>query len=474
MKILSTKLSLKDDVTKEQVYATITKWLKDYKPTFAIGEQFEQCENKLEMRIAEKHCTIETLTGEKEGMTYFAFRLVHRFYSQEWDTEIILEETLGDKAVTIHIGCSGDTTLFKKVPVVRTDVIRSFINDGRIKDGKLPIQDKPISANYGLLEYFTKVMTNGYDQSLPMVYISKIFNRSGYEADTEKLARYLAGIAYIVAEEDGDFAYNLKERTGGVNPYNGHIAVYYPNGKIDRIKPSEFTVWGAADSHIMNDIVRAVTAQTDKSASSWEQYEAEKIAAEVKDKAALLDDYINGYDSLEDKLKAAKEKIAMLTEENTTLRNKNESLQAALTASGVEENIIIKSPVDEFFEGEQHDLLVTVLKEAAARCGGFDTRQNELINSLLENNDYIGNGRETNDVVKRVLSSGEAIGKREIAELERVGFKLVAEQNHYKIVYRGNERYWFTISKTPSDRRSGQNNASDIIKRLTVYQSDKK
>lgn len=224
----------------------------------------------------------------------------------------------------------------------------------------------------------------------------------------------------------------------------------------------------------MNDIVKAVTSQVDKTAPTWGQFYADKIALDAKHSAELLDDYISGYDTLDDKLKAAKEKIAMLTEENASLRNKNDSLQAALSARGIEESIITKSAVKEFFGGEQHDFLVTVLKDAADRCGGFDTRQYELIESFLANNEYIGNGRETEEVVKRVLSSGEPISKRDIADLERVGFNLVSENPHYKFVYRGNERYWFTVSKTPSDRRSGMNNASDIIKRLTVYRSDKK
>lgn len=157
-------------------------------------------------------------------------------------------------------------------------------------------------------------------------------------------------------------------------------------------------------------------------------------------------------------------------EKITSLRNKNDSLQAALEACGIEENILAKAEVKEFFDGEQHDMLVTVLKEAMDRSGGFDTRRYEILNGLLEQNEYTGNGRETLEVVKRVLSNGEAISKRDIADLERVGFALVNENTHYKFVYRENERYWFSIAKTPSDRRGGKNHASDIIKRLSVYQ----
>ncbi len=466
MRILSTKLPLKDDVTKEQIYQTIIRWLKENKPCKAAVEKFEQAGNKDDVRIVEGYVTLETLTGKRNEIQYLAVRLTHIYKEQAWETELLYGESVTEKSVTIHVHCSGDTTLFKKPPIVRTEIIRAFIADGLVKNGKLPIQATPISADYDMLDYLATIMNTRYDQPIPMVYVSKIFDSSGYNADIEKLSRNLAGIAYIVAEKSGDLASHLKERTNGNNPYNGHIAIYYSNGKVDRLRQSDIAVYGAADSRIFADVISAVTAQVDKDAPTWQQLYTDKMAADTE----LLEDYMSCYDTLEDKLKAAKEKISALTEENAILRNKNDSLQAALTASGIEESIITKSPVTEFFEGEQHDLLVTVLKEAAARCGGFDTRQYELINSLLENNEYVGNGRETNEVVKRVLSSGEQLSERDIAKLERVGFKLISDKNHYKIVYRGNERYWFTISKSPSDRRSGQNNASDIIKRLSVYQ----
>lgn len=466
MKILSTKLPLKAEITKEQVYQTIIRWLKDSKPCAAVGEQFEQTENKDDIRIVEGYATLETLKGNKNDTLYTAIRLTHIYKEQTWETEILYGESSIEKSVTIHVNCSGDTTLFKKPPIARTEIIRAFITDGMVKNEKLPIQATPIYADYKMLDYLAAVMTTRYDQTIPMVYVSKIFDSSGYNVDVEKLSRNLAGIAYIVVESNGDFAYNLKERSNGNNPFNGHIAIYYPNGKVERLRQNDISVYGAADSRIIGDVISAVTAQVDKDNPTWQQLYTEKMAADT----VLLEDYMSGYDSLEDKLKAAKERIAALTEKNTVLRNKSDSLQAALTGCGIEESIISKSSIVEFFEGEQHDLIVTVLKEAADRCGGFDTRKYELINSLLENNEYIGNGSETLEVIKRALSNGEAIGKREIAELERVGFRLVSVNSHYKFVYRENERYWFTVSKTPSDVRSGQNNASDIIKRLSVYQ----
>lgn len=46
MRILSTKLPLKSEITKDSVYNIIIAWLKGASPTRAVGEKFEQCENQ--------------------------------------------------------------------------------------------------------------------------------------------------------------------------------------------------------------------------------------------------------------------------------------------------------------------------------------------------------------------------------------------------------------------------------------------
>ena len=152
MRILSTKLPLKDDVTKEQIYQTIIRWLKENKPCKAAVEKFEQAGNKDDVRIVEGYVTLETLTGKRNEIQYLAVRLTHIYKEQAWETELLYGESVTEKSVTIHVHCSGDTTLFKKPPIVRTEIIRAFIADGLVKNGKLPIQATPIYADYDMLD----------------------------------------------------------------------------------------------------------------------------------------------------------------------------------------------------------------------------------------------------------------------------------------------------------------------------------
>ena len=67
------------------------------------------------------------------------------------------------------------------------------------------------------------------------------------------------------------------------------------------------------------------------------------------------------------------------------------------------------------------------------------------------------------------MSGGQAPRDSDFAKLRAVGFEVVSEQNHYKLRFMGNEKYWFTLFKTPSDARSGKNLVSDITKKISIY-----
>lgn len=51
-------------------------------------------------------------------------------------------------------------------------------------------------------------------------------------------------------------------------------------------------------------------------------------------------------------------------------------------------------------------------------------------------------------------------------DLEDLGFEIT-EGKHYKLTYYGDGRYYTVFAKTPSDGRSGKNNAQTVIR--TVF-----
>lgn len=188
----------------------------------------------------------------------------------------------------------------------------------------------------------------------------------------------------------------------------------------------------------------------------------------IKHQNCLLNEFFDENETLEDRLKKAKDRIAELTSENLHLKMKHENLQKKMEYNNALVPLLKKANISEFYEGEQHDLVVTILQKALCTSGTEETRRHELLSALLKENAIIGNGEETFEVIKKIFSDGEEMSPQNITELKRIGIEVVSEKNHYKLVYK-NSKYWFTVSKTPSDKRGGKNLASDITRRLSVY-----
>lgn len=222
------------------------------------------------------------------------------------------------------------------------------------------------------------------------------------------------------------------------------------------------------ETMIIQEAQRCVTAQIDQYAPTYNLLHTEFIHEQAKQNEAMLSEFSDENETLENRLKKAKERISELMSENMQLKSKYETLQQTLEADNISNSLLKKANISEFYDGEQHDLVVTILQKALCSCGTEETRRNELLSALLKENSISGNGVETFEVVKRIFSNGEEMSPQNIAELKKIGFEVVSESPHYKLVYK-NSKYWFTVSKTPSDKRGGKNLASDITRRLSVY-----
>ena len=106
-----------------------------------------------------------------------------------------------------------------------------------------------------------------------------------------------------------------------------------------------------------------MTAKVDADAPTWKALRNEMLQAEAKEKTLLLDEAFDENGSLEEQLKRARARIAELSEENRALRSKNETLELALESDRTD-GFLTKAPVQEFFDGEQYDLIITLLNNA--------------------------------------------------------------------------------------------------------------
>ena len=157
------------------------------------------------------------------------------------------------------------------------------------------------------------------------------------------------------------------------------------------------------------------------------------------------------------------------------LRLKNE-LEEALTAPGTQPVVsepvretqvagLLKSPATaEVFPGEVREHILAVLSEGleAAQSSERERRAAVLEDVLSANKSGSELERRRKELKQIIKDTGSFVDARTIAALEKIGFKCVSGNKHWKLDY-ANVR--IPISKTPSDRRGAQNTATDIANR---------
>ena len=465
MRILSSKLIMTSSFTHEDFYRIIVKWLKESGPCKPVGEMLESVEDPSNANIEAKFCKVDTFTTERGASVYWLFNLTHEFHEQTWDTEVIYE--CGEqKTVYFHIDCSRDVTKFSETPEIRSEVIRTFLRSGYVDTTVVPLSETPYKCEGEAETLLIQAIRGDLESDLPVVMISNYFNSMGGDVDEDTLAKKLSGLAYVVVCNNEDTRY-VESKAGKRCPYNGSIAIYMSGGKPRILRKEDAFHGMSLDQLVVNEVQRFVTARVDATAPTFKQMLMEQIRADAQEKKELLDVAIDENMSLEEQLKQAKKKMTELANENRRLNARASTLEAALQSTE-SDGLLIKAPITEFFEGEQHDLLITLLTKALANYTE-DTRAYELVRKILEVNVEKGNGRVIIEVVKSVLSNGGAPRESDFNKLRAVGFEVLSEQNHYKVVFKGNDKYWFTIFKTPSDHRGGKNLVSDILKRISIY-----
>ena len=157
------------------------------------------------------------------------------------------------------------------------------------------------------------------------------------------------------------------------------------------------------------------------------------------------------------------------------LRLKNE-LEEVLTAPGTQPVVsepvretqvagLLKPPETvEAFPGEVREHILAVLSEGleAAQSSERERRAAVLEDVLAANKLGSELERRRKELKQIIKDTGSFVDARTMAALEKIGFKCVSGNKHWKLDY-ANVR--IPISKTPSDRRGAQNTATDIANR---------
>ncbi|MBQ9031957.1 MAG: hypothetical protein IJ106_10985 [Parasporobacterium sp.] len=188
------------------------------------------------------------------------------------------------------------------------------------------------------------------------------------------------------------------------------------------------------------DDAREKTGEAQKHQADAEDFKnlAESYSRELEDLKALRDSDQARIRSLEDALKKKDRKCV------------------TLLCYGDEKNL---------YPGEQTEIVMDILSGILKNLPE-GSRRKDILESVVDANPVQGIPKILALQVKQLFREDRQMDDRFEADLKKMGFDVKRVNKHYSLSYRGDDRYTATVPSTKSDKRAGQNLASEIVKKM--------
>ena len=310
------------------------------------------------------------------------------------------------------------------------------------------------SEGYGRIE---KISFEAYNESTCLI-----------EAKVQNLAYRLRGIAHTLVEEDTDVSKVLKESCHGMNSHHGSIGIYYPGSAAPYKIITTGRYEGREDlliDRVVNMVCRYMNQQARDKMMTWEGIQNEllklRYVSATEKKAKAENEVSEVYENFSDELEEKEHTIEELNNRVMALQAENQGLRAKYER--VTEIPIIYYGVEaELYEGEIKDQILEMLQKQMTQVKK-NTRKEHILQDILECNEISGALDEKRTEIKRILKGYTKVGDNLKRDLKAYGFSIVKEGGHYKLIYKGDNRYLFTMAASGSDSQHGGGNLSAEI-----------
>ena len=292
------------------------------------------------------------------------------------------------------------------------------------------------------------------------------------------LASRLKGAAHVLVEESIEQCREIRSRFIKTDDLYGAVRIKYPSETTGKKKIYFRTATGDTkvrlEKVIRNVIQYGISQRIDR-LYTWQGVVSAVLNDHLKrqisirmtaehDRQKAEDEVNKVYEEFDEDLRELQEKVEELTRANEALQYENQGLRAKY-ASSPAAPIIYLGDEEEFYQGEIRDMVLGTLDEALSATEKA-TRKADVLEDILENNPYYHLSDERKQRIKALFKGYKNLTGAMRQELLRLGFEISEAGKHYKITYHGDSRYMVTVGKTPSDNRSGSNNAALINKTM--------
>ncbi|MCY3973199.1 MAG: hypothetical protein OXF52_03235 [Candidatus Dadabacteria bacterium] len=379
--------------------------------------------------------------------------------STTWTTEIAGTKWESRFIVSIRNFYEADRPSKKTLKGNKPHIIKTILEDiGAERDGILQIQNVAHYLSDSDTDIAVRLINGDNSILLPVVYVSA--KQDGVpSASISRLARKLSGMAHIVVEPSRDFSFKIKDRVGYRNAYDGVIGIYWPDSSYQKL----FS--GSSDKEIYDSVRDSLNEVRTYSECSWRNIEdlsARRERNQLKEKGSTdLEEYIKTFDT---QLEAKDGKLNELERENDLLKDKlrKEKEKQHLIINKQGDPLLKQGQEKEFYDNEHKFVILYLLKNL-----NLSGRQKDIVCDIIKANKLDGSEQKKKiQLIKSKLKAYRKMDKSTKTFLETLGFTIEEGRTHYRAKFGGDDRYLVSISKTSSDKRSGNNLASEIVKKF--------
>lgn len=376
--------------------------------------------------------------------------------NDKWTADFVLNMNQGVLAFQLYRDASEAEYINQAYSL--PNLIRQLISAGFCRDDNgLEICDHPIIINRENVSLASDLILGMAEYSMPVIYVSCVADGK-WKVDADRLADKLNGIAHVMLEADRIVSRELQYRTEGRNPYVGGVEIFYPKGSR-RFLPDQLSSYSVLSDAVVQHINQLVIEDE----YLWSHLHAEKLGRKLSSEAREFSELSAMYEEI---LKNKDDEIQNLKNQVYSSNRIIDKLNSVSVEKPVEGTPVIVLGQEQDLYPEEQKMFLMEFLEREQKMALEGTRRKHILDSIVEANRCEGSLDTIREKMKGCLKGYSRMTPTLEHELNEIGFTVTGDGKHYKLVFCGDGRYQGTLSKTASDRRSGQHLASDLIKKL--------
>ena len=383
-----------------------------------------------------------------------------------WMTEIVGSKRDGEFWVSIQLSVDSELPTERIEHGRRPHILKTIMREiGGGQDGKIPVSDRPIFLREDQLNLASDLICAKAGCVMPVVYVSASGNDRPH-IDASQLAQWLSGMAHVVVEPSRRFSYDLMRLVDGENAYGGAVAIYWPDGigKWIFLPKGEYADPKQMQIGVCKKVRMSLLAQRTKRECTW------SYVQEVKTRRKIQELRDNGSSQVDEWVETFDREMQIKNDEIQRLENEISRIKYSAQNEGfarVEDRrgLVLQGTERDLFQGERLSVVMDALGKELATCEPF-SRRKSIVEDLISSNDQEGQLEPILSELKELLRQYSSMTAVARSTFERLGFQILEDGKHYKLIFRGDKRFPFTLPKTGSDHRGGLNAFSDMKKKL--------